>query len=200
MYNEMNGGEIMYWYWIFSYIIGTFLTAWWVGKWKKIDLRTMRSGNLGARNAGAVLGKQAFFLTFLGDALKGVLVIYIGHFYQFSLAIIAGGALFVVLGHLYPFWLKFKGGKGIATFIGVALVYNPSLFSILAIFFIILLLISKSATLSMLLAFFTYACICLVSPLFFHAWPLSVAIIIILVRHRSDIAESWNKRWWKKNT
>ena len=121
----------MYLYWIISYFIGTFLTAWWVGKWKKTDLRTMRSGNLGARNAGAVLGKSAFLLTFLGDALKGILIIYIGFYYHFSLAIIAIGGLLVILGHLYPFWLKFKGGKGIATFIGVALAYNPLLFGIL---------------------------------------------------------------------
>lgn len=190
----------MYLYWIISYFIGTFLTAWWVGKWKKTDLRSIRSGNLGARNAGAVLGKSAFFVTFLGDALKGILVIYIGFYYNFSLAIIATGGLLVIFGHLYPFWLKFKGGKGIATFIGVALVYNPMLFGILAAFFVVLLVMIRSATLSMLLAFLSYAFICWINPAFYSAWPLSVAIIVILIRHRHDLAESWHARWWKKQS
>ncbi|MEI4769007.1 glycerol-3-phosphate acyltransferase [Psychrobacillus sp. FJAT-51614] len=185
-------------YWIISYIIGTFLTAWWVGKWKKTDLRTIRSGNLGARNAGAVLGKSAFLITFLGDAFKGILVIYIGIYYHFSMVTIAIGGLFVILGHLFPFWLKFKGGKGIATFIGVALFYHTLLFGIFVVLFILLLIILRSATLSMIIAFFTYACICLVNPAFQDGWPLSLAIIIILIRHRFDMIESWNKRWWKK--
>ena len=78
-----------YYYWLFSYIIGNFLSAWWIGKWKKTDLRNERSGNLGARNAGAVLGKSAFLLTFLGDSLKGVLVIYIGFYLHYPLEFIA---------------------------------------------------------------------------------------------------------------
>jgi glycerol-3-phosphate acyltransferase PlsY len=188
----------MYFYWFISYMIGNFLTAWWVGKWKKTDLRTMRSGNLGARNAGAVLGKTAFFLTFLGDALKGILIIYFGFYYDFSLVIAAIGGLLVILGHLFPFWLRFKGGKGIATFVGVTLAYNPLLFAILALFFALLLLIIRSATLSMFLAFLSYALICLVNPSLYHGWPLSIAVIFILILHRYDLAESWNTRWWKR--
>lgn len=188
----------MYLYWIICYIVGTFLTAWWVGKWKKTDLRTLRSGNLGARNAGAVLGRSAFLVTFLGDAFKGVFVICIGFYFQFSYEYIAIGGLFVILGHLFPFWLKFKGGKGIATFIGVALTYNTLLFGIFALLFLLLILILRSATLSMTVAFFAYACICLLYPAFQDAWPLSIAIFIILIRHRFDMIESWNKRWWKK--
>lgn len=186
-------------YWFFSYIIGTFLTAWWIGKWKKTDLRKMRSGNLGARNAGAVLGKSAFLLTFLGDALKGALIIYIGFYYHFSLEIIAIGGLWCILGHLFPFWLKFKGGKGIATFIGVALAIDPLLFGILAPCFVLFIAILRSATLSMVLAFSTYAVLCLVLPAYNSLWPLSLGILIILFRHRLDIAQSWNERWWGKN-
>ncbi|SDN28069.1 glycerol-3-phosphate acyltransferase PlsY [Psychrobacillus sp. OK028] len=185
-------------YWLFSYIIGNFLTAWWIGKWKKTDLRKERSGNLGARNAGAVLGKSAFFLTFLGDALKGVSVIYIGFYFQYSLEFIAiaGGA--VILGHLFPFWLKGKGGKGIATFIGVAAAIEPTLFAILVICFIIIMALLRSATLSMTIAFSAYAILTWIIPEFASLWPLSIAILIILVRHRLDTVESWGKRWWKK--
>lgn len=186
-------------YWIASYAIGNFLTAWWVGKWKKVDLRTMRSGNLGARNAGANLGKSAFIITFLGDALKGVFIIFIGNYYHFSTLVVAIGGVAVILGHLFPLWLKFKGGKGIATFIGVAIIYNPLLFGILAVVFLLLLPIIRSATLSMLIAFLSYAIITWTHPNFYMAWPLSIAIIIILIRHRFDVKESWDERWWKKS-
>ncbi|QUG40380.1 glycerol-3-phosphate acyltransferase [Psychrobacillus sp. INOP01] len=188
----------MLFYWLFSYIIGNFLSAWWIGKWKKIDLRKERSGNLGARNAGAVLGKSAFLLTFLGDALKGVVVIYIGFYFEYSLEIIATGGLAVILGHLFPFWLKGKGGKGIATFIGVSLVIEPALFGMLVICFIVLMALLRSATLSMTISFSAYAILSWIIPAFVSLWPLSIAILIILVRHRFDIAESWENRWWKK--
>ena len=188
----------MLYYWLFSYIFGNFLSAWWIGKWKKIDLRKERSGNLGARNAGAVLGKSAFLLTFLGDALKGVLVIYIGFYFQYSLQFIAIGGVAVILGHLFPFWLKGKGGKGIATFIGVSIVIEPLLFGMLIICFIILIALLRSATLSMTISFSVYVILSWIIPTFASLWPLSIAILIILVRHRFDIVESWDKKWWKK--
>lgn len=198
LFIHIFGGDRMLLYWFFSYFIGTFLTAWWIGKWKKTDLRKMRSGNLGARNAGAVLGKSAFLLTFLGDALKGVFVLFIGFYYSFPAVIIATGGFWVIVGHLYPFWLKWKGGKGIATFVGVALLFNPSLFGIMAAIFIFFIAILRSATLSMIIAFSAYAILCWVIPTFWSAWPLSLAVIIILIRHRFDIVESWDERWWKK--
>ncbi|QEY20938.1 glycerol-3-phosphate acyltransferase [Psychrobacillus sp. AK 1817] len=186
-------------YWIFSYFVGNFLTAWWVGKWKNTDLRTERSGNLGARNAGAVLGKAAFVLTFVGDALKGILVLYVGYVLDFSTLTIATGAFFVIIGHLYPLWLKGKGGKGIATFIGVSLALNPFLFGMLAVVFLLLLSVIRSATLSMILAFSAYGILCLVIPEYQDLAPLSLIIIIIIIKHRHDVVDSWHERWWNKS-
>ena len=189
---------MIFFYWIFSYLLGNLLTAWWIGKWKKIDLRSIRSGNLGARNAGAVLGKTAFLLTFLGDALKGILIIFIGFYFNFTPWAIAMGGLLVILGHIYPFWLKFKGGKGIATFIGVTLTFNPFLFGILVVCFIILIALLRSATVSMAFAFLTYTLISSLYYEFYHTWPLSLAVLLILIRHRFDLIESWNAIWWRK--
>ncbi|MET0786097.1 MAG: glycerol-3-phosphate acyltransferase, partial [Paenisporosarcina sp.] len=143
-------------YWISSYLIGNLMTAWWVGKRNKIDLRAHRSGNLGARNAGAVIGKKAFFMTFFGDALKGVLVILIGYYFGFPLWVIAFAGLLVIVGHLYPFWLRGKGGKGIATFIGVGLAFNPLLFCAFILGFVVFIPFLKSATLSMFFGYLTY--------------------------------------------
>lgn len=190
----------MLFYWVFSYIIGNFLSAWWIGKWKRIDLRNERSGNLGARNAGAVLGKSAFILTFLGDSLKGILVICLGFYIQYPLEVIAIGGIAVILGHLFPFWLNGKGGKGIATFIGVSIIIEPALFGMMVVCFIVMLALLRSATLSMTITFFAYAIMTWIIPAFVSLWPLSIAILLILIRHRFDLVESWEKRWWRKKT
>ena len=162
------------------------MTAWWVGKRNKMDLRAHRSGNLGARNAGAVIGKKAFFMTFLGDAIKGVLVIVAGFYFNFSLWIIAIAGLLVIVGHLYPFWLKGKGGKGIATFIGVGLAINPILFCSFILGFVLFIPFLKSATLSMFFGYVTYIISVFLTQEAPNMWPLLIAIGLILYRHRFD--------------
>lgn len=187
-------------YLVISYLAGSVLTAWFVGKWKGVDLRTERSGNLGARNAGTVLGKDAFLLTFLGDGGKGALIIFLGRWLELSPLWIAVGFLCAILGHLYPFWLKGKGGKGIATFVGAGLAYDPIAFGCVAVVFLLLFAILRSATLSMNIAFLAY-------PLYF-LWIdktdlfliFTLIIAVLLWRHRFDTKESWNERWWHKKS
>jgi glycerol-3-phosphate acyltransferase PlsY len=180
-------------YWIMSYLIGNLMSAWWVGKWNHIDLRNHRSGNLGARNAGAVIGRGAFFSTFLGDAGKGVLVISGGYYFEFASWIIAVGGLFVILGHLFPFWLKGKGGKGIATFIGVGLSFDPFLFSAFIIGFAVFFPLLRSATLSMFFGYVTYIVLIITTHELTSALPIILAIIFILYRHRFDFQQSISK-------
>lgn len=184
-------------YWIASYFIGTFLTAWWVGKWKGVDLRQALSGNLGARNAGAVIGKTAFLLTFLGDAAKVGLVIWLGHYFGFAIQVIAVAALATICGHLFPFWLKGRGGKGIATFIGASLLLTPSLFLIMALVFALFLPFVKSATLTMLFSFVAYAASMVWFGEFPEFWPFLAAMLLILLKHIPDIQESFNTRMKK---
>ncbi len=185
-------------YWIASYFIGSFLAAWWVGKWKGVDLRQEVSGNLGARNAGVVIGKTAFLLTFLGDAAKVGAVIWLGHYFGFEIQVIAVAALATICGHLFPFWLKGRGGKGIATFIGAALLLTPDLFLVMVLVFSAFLPFVKSATLTMLFSFAAYAA----SMAWFGEipdfWPLLVAMVLILIKHIPDINESYKIRFSKK--
>ena len=104
---------------LISYFIGNISTAYIMGKLiKKSDIRTMGSGNAGATNALRVYGKAFGAMTLVLDALKGVLAVYIGNkLLGYNGALI--GALAVVIGHDWPVVLNFKGGKGIATSIGV---------------------------------------------------------------------------------
>lgn len=183
-------------YWLVSYFIGNLLTAWWIGKWKGVDLRQQRSGNLGARNAGAILGKAAFLLTFLGDAGKGALVVWIGFFFDFSIWAIAVAGLAVIVGHLFPFWLKYRGGKGIATFIGVSFCLTPDLFLAMFILFFAFYPWLKSATLSMLVGFAGFIIMAFFVQVWIVVWPLVMAIIIIVIKHKYDIQESFNNRFY----
>jgi acyl phosphate:glycerol-3-phosphate acyltransferase len=99
------------------------------------DIRTGGSGNVGARNAGRLYGKKAFVLTFLGDALKGAAVILLGRYLGVSETVLLAGLALVIIGHLKPAVLGFKGGKGISTFIGGILTFEPLVapFAVLAL-------------------------------------------------------------------
>lgn len=182
-------------YWIACYLIGTILTAWWVGKWKGKDLRLERSGNLGARNAGAVLGKTAFFITFVGDASKAALAVWFGRYLEFGPWAVAFGGFAVVAGHLFPFWLRGRGGKGIAAFLGASLFIAPKLFLVMAIGFAAALLLIRSATLAMLAGFAAFAVFMIQTGEFPAAWPLLAAMALISWKHVPDIKESFHNRF-----
>ncbi len=82
------------------------------------DIRSIGSGNIGATNVLRTGHKGLAAATLIGDALKGTLaVLIVRHFYGREPALFAAAGAF--LGHLFPVWLKFKGGKGVATYIGV---------------------------------------------------------------------------------
>lgn len=184
-------------YFVLSYLIGTLLTAWLVGKWKGVDLSKERSGNLGARNAGAVIGKTAFLLTFLGDAGKGVLLVFAGFHFDFPLWAIAVSGMLAVIGHIFPFWLRGRGGKGIAVFIGVTFFLTPELFLAMFVMFIAFYPLLRSATLCMLCAFTAFIIMAIVLQVIPVVWPLILAIIIIVWKHRFDLEESYGKRFSK---
>lgn len=83
------------------------------------DLRSIGSGNIGATNVLRTGRKGLAAATLIGDALKGTIAVLIASKYSAYAGIIAGLGAF--LGHLYPVWLRFKGGKGVATYIGLLL-------------------------------------------------------------------------------
>ncbi|WP_017379458.1 glycerol-3-phosphate acyltransferase [Paenisporosarcina sp. TG-14] len=185
-------------YFLASYLFGNILTAWWIGKYYKTDLRSHRSGNLGARNAGAVIGKAAFLLTFLGDALKGVLIILAGRYLSYPEWAVAMGGLLVICGHLFPFWLKGKGGKGIATFVGIGLTFNILFAIAFSVAFFLVIPFIRSATLSMIFAYCAY-----IGSVFYfnevlHAWPILIVILLIMYRHRFDFKQSFDEKKWKR--
>ncbi|MBU5439601.1 glycerol-3-phosphate 1-O-acyltransferase PlsY [Tissierella sp. MSJ-40] len=102
-----------------SYLIGNFSSAYILGKiLRKVDIREHGSGNAGATNALRTFGKRIGALAFILDVTKGILATFVGYKLMGYNGSLLGG-IFVVLGHNWPIFLNFKGGKGIATSLGV---------------------------------------------------------------------------------
>jgi glycerol-3-phosphate acyltransferase PlsY len=110
------------------------------------DLRSIGSGNIGATNVLRTGNKGLAAATLLGDMLKGTIaVIVAGYFGGPNAAIAAGVGAFV--GHLFPVWLKFKGGKGVATYIGVLLgLFWPAALAFCAIWIAVALIFRYSSS------------------------------------------------------
>ncbi|WP_234978591.1 glycerol-3-phosphate 1-O-acyltransferase PlsY [Anaerosalibacter sp. Marseille-P3206] len=124
---------------IVSYLIGNFSSAFILGKvFKNKDVRNYGSGNAGATNALRVFGLKLGLASFVLDILKGIIAVNIGNYFLgYDGALIAG--IFVVIGHNWPLLLKFKGGKGIATSLGVMLyLHLPTALVCIAIGFFVI--------------------------------------------------------------
>lgn len=118
---------------IAAYLIGSFSTAVWFGKWfYSVDVRQQGSGNAGATNTMRVLGTGAGLLVLLVDVLKGWAVVALARYVyqvlpteQSVLWMQITAALTVVAGHIFPIYTGFRGGKGIATMLGVIIALFP---------------------------------------------------------------------------
>jgi acyl phosphate:glycerol-3-phosphate acyltransferase len=132
---------------LLCYLIGSFPSGYLIGKSQGIDIRQHGSGNIGATNVLRVMGKKWGYLVFFCDALKGFIAVKIGVWLAFTagteatLAAVMAG-ICCIIGYNYTVWLRFKGGKGIATSIGVLLAIVPIMIVLLllvvwlAVFFV----------------------------------------------------------------
>jgi acyl phosphate:glycerol-3-phosphate acyltransferase len=102
-----------------SYLIGSIPFGVLMARAQNLNIREHGSGNIGATNVARVMGKKAGLLTLLGDVLKGVIVVFGAASLYEKPMLIALAGLMVFLGHLYSIFLKFKGGKGVATSLGL---------------------------------------------------------------------------------
>lgn len=149
------------------------------------DPRTVGSGNIGATNVGRAAGKTAGIITLIGDILKGYAIMLLA-FYVFGDSpkeiSIAGIAVF--LGHLFPIFLKFKGGKGVATALGIYLFINPIYAILSLILFIIITAISKYVSVGSIIAAASLPLLLLHSP---YATLAIIILVLIVLRHSENI-------------
>ena len=184
---------------IIGYFIGCFQSAYFVSRAMNVDLTKHGSGNLGSTNATRVLGRKAGLITFICDVLKAIIG-FVLCYNVFGSSLIAGGyaGLGVILGHDFPFYLKFKGGKGVASTIGIAVCYLFTINPVIPL---------GAGAIGIFMLFYkgyvSLGSMCFVSflPIFALVFGapketvlLSLAIAVITVyKHRSNIERLMNK-------
>ncbi len=169
-----------------AYLIGNLSPSYVIGKLaKNIDIRDHGSGNAGATNVLRVMGKKFAALTFVVDALKGVLaVLVVRYFFGEDYAMVAG--IFVVVGHNWPIILKFKGGKGVATSIGLILVIHP-IYGLLGIVIgIAALMKTKIVSLGSMVGMTSFAVLVLIFSRDYAIFALVLAAMSVY-RHKENI-------------
>jgi glycerol-3-phosphate acyltransferase PlsY len=174
---------------VVAYLLGCIATAYYL-VWLRTrqDIRQLGSGNVGGRNAGRVLGRVAFVIVAVGDALKGLLAVLFARYlgvdqWAFMLVLLA-----VVAGHIWPAQLGFKGGKGAATLIGALAGYDVMIALLVVGMFVILFVILRSFTLAGLLALMLapFALLLLGRPPI-DSVILAVPVLLVIFAHRENL-------------
>lgn len=170
---------------ILSYLLGNLSPAILIGKLAGIDVRSQGSGNAGTTNVLRLLGKKAAIATLLIDILKGVIPVLLArHFVGQELAIICGIAAFV--GHIWPVVFGFRGGKGVATALGVITAISPILGLIAAAIAIIGIAITKRVSVGSLAAAVALPAVAYALHPESWIWTLPM-VIIVIIKHRMNI-------------
>ena len=188
---------------ILAYLIGSIPTSVWVSKSIfKFDIRDYGSGNAGATNSFRVLGPKWGSFVMLIDVLKGViatsLYILIPYYLTNELArtnfmIILG--LAAVVGHIFPIWAQFRGGKGVATILGMALAIQPAVALLCLVVFAFTLLTTRFVSLSSMLAGVAFMVLILFifdeKETLYRLFAIIVAFMVI-VTHQKNITRLLN--------
>ncbi|WP_333023379.1 glycerol-3-phosphate 1-O-acyltransferase PlsY [Wolbachia endosymbiont of Pentidionis agamae] len=172
---------------VLSYILGSIPFSLIITKMKGIDLRLIGSGNIGATNVLRTGKKGLAALALLLDSLKGFFVVYLAQkIFSNNGLYVQLSAILAVLGHMFPVWLKFKGGKGVATALGILVSFNINIFLIFLLSWIIVFLIFRYSSLASLsaTAIIAVASFFLEKDLFFM---LLIIAILIFFKHRTNI-------------
>ena len=159
---------------------------------KGVDVRRVGSGNIGATNVLRTAGKGAAVITLALDVLKGWAPVALGQALGATEALVACVGLAAFLGHLYPVFLGFRGGKGVATFLGVMLALSEKVAFLVSVVWLFVAALFRYSSLAALVA-------CAASPIL--VWLLDgrvshVALKVILfgfilLRHRENLQRLW---------
>lgn len=158
------------------------------------DPRTIGSGNIGATNVMRAAGKGAAIITLLSDILKGALPVIIAKYFLGSSAIVISLAAFAAFfGHIFPIFLGFKGGKGVATCLGVYLGIAPIQALIALAVFILIVGITRYVSLGSIAASFLIIILFWFFPYTKAYIPLAIVIfLLVLIRHAENVKRLLN--------
>jgi len=154
------------------------------------DIRTIGSKNIGATNVLRTGRKDLAAATLLLDALKGTVAVWIAMRWGDAPAMLAGFGAF--LGHCYPVWLKFQGGKGVATWFGVLLAFNPWIFLAAGAIWLVMALLKRYSSLSSLTSSAAIALFEVGSGFVTGRWSMGILVIVAMTallwfKHRPNM-------------
>ncbi len=170
---------------LLSYFLGSIPFGKLVGNLYGIDIQKKGSGNIGFANCVRVLGLRPALVVLFGDIVKGIIPMSFAiHTLSFEQSLLV--AFMAILGHIFPCWLKFKGGKGIATGIGVLFLLSPLLTLLSGLLWIVLFACTKLNALAsiIMIAFLPFFAFFIARQLFFFSLGL---LLIGIFTHRQNI-------------
>ena len=177
-----------------GYLMGCSNMALYLSKWKKVDLRSAGSGNLGASNAVILMGWGAGVMTAVHDIGKAALAVILARILFPELEYVAAAAgVACVLGHIYPFYLKFRGGKGFASYLGMTIALNWKIAIAVLLLVVVVTLITDyivAATTTTILIVPIWLGIAAHSLLL--ALILLIATAVIAWKHRENYVKMYN--------
>ena len=177
---------------ILSYLLGSIPFGYLLTKFfLKKDIRDVGSGNIGATNALRSGNKLIGYLTLVLDIGKAVIpVLFVKINYP---ELIFLSSLCAFLGHVFPLWLKFKGGKGVATYLGILFVINISYGIIFITIWLFIYFLSKYSSLSSILATLSIPIFLVISKNFSEVSFFVIMFVLIFFTHRENIKRLKNK-------
>lgn len=195
-------------YIVLAYLLGSIPTSIWVGrKFYGIDVREHGSKNAGATNTFRVLGKKPGIIVLCIDILKGLVAVLIAKFgidesdVEFSSYWLIGVAIVAVLGHMFPLYAQFKGGKGVATSLGVILGLYPDAAGICVSVFLFVFIISHYVSLGAIVASVVFPI--MVIFIFKQSFSLNVFSVVlaslVIYKHKLNIRRLLNGTEGKMN-
>jgi glycerol-3-phosphate acyltransferase PlsY len=172
----------------FGYLLGSIPSGYLMGLMAGVDVRKSGSGNVGATNVARVVGKREGLLTLIVDVGKGWIPVLLTFELGLDVGVAAVVGVAAFLGHVFPVFLKFKGGKGVATALGVFLGLAPIATMVLIAVFGAVIYFSRIVSLSSMTA-------AALAPLVFwlFSYPLTVIAVsalvalVIILRHQANI-------------
>jgi len=171
-----------------AYLLGSIPTGLLLGKLYGIDVRQEGSGNIGATNLYRTVGRRVGVLTLVGDCLKGFVPVLAAHYYAPAMDLAAWVGLAAFCGHVFSVFLRFKGGKGVATALGVFLALSPLAVVIALAVFLVLVLKWRYVSLGSVAA----AAVMPLAVYVLHGSRAMLVVtalvaVIVIVRHHANI-------------
>ena len=177
---------------IISYLMGSIPFGFLLTKiFLKKDIREIGSGNIGATNALRTGNKLIGYSTLLLDVVEAILPVLYVKIIHPELIYIA--SLCAFLGHVFPVWLKFKGGKGVATYVGILFTINIFLGFIFCVSWLLIFLISKYSSLSSLIGSLTIPVYIFFNDQMTNTFFFGIMFVLIFYTHRENIKRLKNK-------